>query len=173
MLKKIGIVVILAFIGYGLFTLGDIKGTANFKGKLDSLDKVNDSLVAENEEDNYKIAVLQVQDSILTNNIEHQKTRVIKVKEIVEVEKNRIDNFTEHELVTYLNQRYPKDTTTHPLPVAHPVLTSVSKDLVAYDGAKQEIVIKDSVIATQESRITLKDSTIGLYVNKEVRFIGC
>ena len=170
MVKKIGFILILAFIGYGLFTLGDIKATTSFKGKLDSLDKVNDSLVAENEEDNYKIAVLQVQDSILTYNIQHQKTKVIKVKEIVEVEKNKIDNFSEQELVSYLNQRYPKDTTTNPLPVAQPVLASASKDLAAYDGAKQEIVIKDSVIATQESRITLKDSTITFFVNKEGRY---
>jgi fructose-1,6-bisphosphatase/inositol monophosphatase family enzyme len=170
MVKKIGFILILAFIGYGLFTLGDIKATASFKGKLDSLDKVNDSLVTENEEDSYKIAVLQVQDSILTYNIQHQKTKVIKIKEIVEIEKNKIDNFSEQEIVSYLNQRYPKDTITNPLPVAQPVLTFVAKDLAAYDGAKHEIVIKDSVIATQESRITLKDSTIGLYVNKEVRF---
>jgi len=31
-------------------------------------------------------------------------------------------------------------------------------------GAKQEIVIKDSVIAVQDKRIVLKDSTIGLYM---------
>jgi hypothetical protein len=170
MLKKIGIVAILAFVGYGLFTLGDIKGTASFQDKLDSLDKVNDSLVAVNVLDDKKIEELKALDSSLTYQVEHQKTRVIKIKEIVEVEKNRIDNFTEHELVSYLNQRYPKDTTTHPLPVAHPVLTFVAKDLAAYDGVKHEIVIKDSVIAIQESRITLKDSTIGLYANKEVRF---
>ena len=170
MVKKIGFILILAFIGYGLFTLGDIKATASFKGKLDSLDKVNDSLVVENEEDSYKIAVLQVQDSILTYNIQHQKTKVIKIKEILEVEKNKIDNFTEQELVSYLNQRYPKDTTTNLLPVAQPVLASASKDLAAYDGVKQEIVIKDSVISTQEFRIALKDSTIGLYINKEGRY---
>lgn len=170
MIQKIGVVAVIIFVCYALFTLGDMKGTASFKGKLDSLNRVNDSLVAENEEDNYKIAVLQVQDSILTYNINHQKTKVIKVKEIVEVEKNKIENFTEHELVSYLNQRYPKDTTTHPLPVAHPVLTSVAKDLAAYDGAKQEVEIKDSVIAMQESRITLKDSTITLFVNKEGRY---
>jgi len=170
MLKKIGIVAILAFVGYGLFTLGDIKGTASFQDKLDSLDKVNDSLVAVNVLDDKKIEELKALDSSLTYQVEHQKTRVIKIKEIVEVEKNRIDNFTEHELVSYLNQRYPKDTTTHPLPVAHPVLTFVAKDLAAYDGVKHEIVIKDSVIAIQESRITLKDSTIGLYANKEIRF---
>ena len=170
MLKKIGIVAILAFIGYGLFTLGDIKGTASFKGKLDSLDKVNDSLVAINVLDDKKIEELKALDSSLTYQVEHQKTRVIKIKEIVEVEKNKIDNFSEQELVSYLNQRYPKDTITNPLPVAQPVLTFVAKDLAAYDGAKHEIVIKDSVIAIQESRITLKDSTIGLYANKEIRF---
>lgn len=170
MLKKIGIVAILAFIGYGLFTLGDIKGTASFKGKLDSLDKVNDSLVAINVLDDKKIEELKALDSSLTYQVEHQKTRIIKVKEVVEVEKNKIDNFTEQEIVSYLNQRYPKDTITNPLPVAQPVLTFVAKDLAAYDGAKQEIVIKDSVIAIQESRITLKDSTIGLYANKEIRF---
>ena len=52
MVKKIILVVVLAFIGYGLFTLGDIKATASFKSKLDSLNQVNDSLTAENEEDN-------------------------------------------------------------------------------------------------------------------------
>lgn len=170
MLKKIGIVAILAFVGYGLFTLGDIKGTASFKDKLDSLDKVNDSLVAINVLDDKKIEELKALDSSLTYQVQHQKTRIIKVKEIVEIEKNKIDNFTEQEIVSYLNQRYPKDTITNPLPVAQPVLTFVAKDLAAYDGAKHEIVIKDSVIAIQESRITLKDSTIGLYANKEIRF---
>ena len=170
MLKKIGIVAILAFVGYGLFTLGDIKGTASFKGKLDSLDKLNDSLVAINVLDDKKIEELKALDSSLTYQVQHQRARVIKVKEIVEIEKNKIDNFTEQEIVSYLNQRYPKDTATNPLPVAQPVLTFVAKDLAAYDGAKHEIVIKDSVIAIQESRITLKDSTIGLYANKEIRF---
>ena len=170
MLKKIGIVAILAFVGYGLFTLGDIKGTASFQDKLDSLDKVNDSLVAVNVLDDKKIEELKALDSSLTYQVEHQKTRVIKIKEIVEIEKNKIDNFSEQEIVSYLNQRYPKDTITNPLPEAQPVLTIVAKDLAAYDGAKHEIIIKDSVIAIQESRITLKDSTITLFVNKEGRY---
>ena len=169
-MKKVVFILALILIGYGLFTLGNIRGTANFKGKLDSLNKVNDSLITENQEDSYRIAELQVQDSILTFNVEHQKTKVIKIKELVEVEKNRIDNFTEQELISYLNKRYPKDTTTHPLPVAQPVLSSAAKDLAAYDGAVKEIVVKDSIITLQESRITLKDSTIGLYVSKEGRY---
>lgn len=167
---RFSLVAILAFIGYTLFSLGGARVSTEFKSKLDSLSQVNDSLTAKNEEDSYKIAVLQVQDSILTYNIEHQRAKVIKIKEIVEIEKNKIDNFTEQEIVSYLNQRYPKDTITNPLPVAQPVLTFVAKDLAAYDGAKEEIVVKDSVIAIQESRIILKDSTITLFVNKEGRY---
>ena len=170
MIKKIGIVAVIAFIGYGLFTLGDIRGTASFKGKLDSLNKVNDSLVAENEEDSYKIATLQVQDSILTYNIEHQKAKIIKVKEYITLKQDEISNYGRAEITDYYYNRYPKDTITDRIPVAQPVLVLAAKDLVAYDGAVKEITIKDSVIAIQESRITLKDSTIGLYINKEGRY---
>lgn len=170
LLLRFGLVAVLAFIGYTLFTLGGARVSTEFKNKLDSLDKVNDSLVAMNVLDDKKIEELKALDSSLTYQVEHQKTKIIKVKEIVEIEKNKIDNFTEQELVSYLNTRYPKDTTTNPLPVAQPVLASASKDLAAYDGAKHELVIKDSVIATQESRLTLKDSTITLFTNKEGRY---
>lgn len=170
MIKKIGFVLVLAFIGYGLFTLGNIRGTANFKGKLDSLNRVNDSLVAENEEDSYRIAELIVQDSILTHNIQHQKAKIVKVKEYVLLKQDEVGNYDRAEITDYYYNRYPKDTITDRIPVAHPVLISAAKDLVAYDGAVKEITIKDSVIATQESRITLKDSTISLYVNKEGRY---
>jgi hypothetical protein len=170
MLKRIGIVLVLAFIGYGLFTLGDIRGTANFKGKLDSLDKVNDSLYAENKQDDITIKELLVLDSTLTYQVEHQKTKVIKVDHWIDSSKGKIDTYTEHELVSSFNKRYPKDTVTNPLPLAQPVLVATAKDLVELDGIKEKIVIKDSVIAIQESRITLKDSTIGLYVNKEGRY---
>ena len=170
MLKKIGLVAILAFIGYSLFTLGGMRTSSDFKGKLDSLTEVNDYLLIQNQIADSEIEAIQKQDSIYIHDLENRKAKVIKIKEYVQVEVNKIDNFTEQELVSYLNQRYPKDTITNPLPVAQPVLTSVSRDLAAYDGAKHEIVIKDSVIAIQESRITLKDSTIGLYINKEGRY---
>lgn len=169
-MKKLALVAALAFVGYILFTLGDIKASSNFKAKLDSLDKVNDSLVLANHKDDSTITALVKLDSVLTYQVAHQKTKVIKIKEYVELEKNKIDNFSEQELVSYLNKRYPKDTITNPLPVAQPVLTSASKDLAAYDGAKQEIVVKDSVITLQDKRIVLKDSTIGLYIGKETRY---
>ena len=170
MLKKIGLVAILAFIGYSLFTLGGMKTSSDFKGKLDSLTEANDYLLIQNQIADGQIEAIERQDSIYIHDLENRKAKVIKIKEYVQVEVNKIDNFTEQELVSYLNNRYPKDTITNPLPVAQPVLASASRDLAAYDGAKHEIVIKDSVIAIQESRITLKDSTITLFVNKEGRY---
>ena len=170
MLKKIGLVAILAFIGYSLFTLGGMRTSSDFKGKLDSLTEVNDYLLIQNEIADGQIKAIERQDSIYIHDLENRKAKVIKIKEYVQVEVNKIDNFTEQELVSYLNNRYPKDTITNPLPVAQPVLASASRDLAAYDGAKHEIVIKDSVIAIQESRITLKDSTITLFINKEGRY---
>ena len=56
------------------------------------------------------------------------------------------------------------------IPINKPILISAASDLARYDGAKQEIVVKDSVISLQENRITLKDSTITLFKNKEGRY---
>ena len=169
-MKKIVLVIALALVGYSLFTLGGIKVDSSFKAKLDSLTEVNDYLLIQNQIADSEIAAIQKQDSIYIHDLENQKAKVIRVKEYVQVEVNRIDNLTEQEIVTHLNQRYPKDTVTNLLPVAQPVLVSASKDLAAYDGAKHEIVVKDSVISLQESRITLKDSTITLFKNKEGRY---
>ncbi len=169
-MKNALLILALAFIGYILFTLGGIGTSSDFKGKLDSLTRTNDSLLLQNEKANDEIVAIQKQDSIYIHDLENQKAKVIKIKEYVEVEVNKIDNFTEQELVSYLNNRYPKDTISNPLPVAQPVLASASKDLAAYDGAKQEIVVKDSVIAVQDKRIVLKDSTISLYIGKETRY---
>ena len=169
-MKKVLLVVGLAFIGYLLFDLGSMRASSNFQAKLDSLDKQNDSLYAENTKDDSTIAKLTALDQELEYKLDHQKAKVIKIKEVVEIERNKIDNLSEQELVSYLNNRYPKDTIANPLPVAQPVLVEASKDLAAYDGAKQELVVKDSVIAIQDSRILFKDSTIKLYVTKEGRF---
>lgn len=169
-MKKVILVVGLAFVGYLLFDLGSMKASSNFQAKLDSLDKQNDSLYAENAKDDSTIVKLTALDQELEYKLDHQKAKVIKIKEVVEIERNKIDNLSEQELVSYLNNRYPKDTVTNPLPVAQPVLVEASKDLAAYDGAKQELVVKDSVIAIQDTRILFKDSTINLYVTKEGRF---
>ena len=164
------VIIALVFVGYGMFSIGSIKVEDSFKVELDRLNNVNDSLTTKNEEDSYKIAELQVQDSIFKYNISRKKTRTVVIDRWVDSSKERIDTYSEHELVSSFNKRYPTDTVTNTLPVAQLVLASTAKDLIELDGAKEELGIKDSVIAIKESRITLKDSTIKLYINKEERY---
>jgi hypothetical protein len=170
MIKKILLVLAVLAIGYSIFSLGGITTSKDFKKKLDSLDKVNDSLYAENSKDDLLIADLKVQDSILQYAVEHQKTKIVKIKVEVESQQGKIDTYDEHELVDFYYTRYPKDTITNRIKVAQPVLTSAAKHLVAYDGAIKEIVIKDSIINLQIDRISKKDSTIVLFQNKEGRY---
>jgi len=170
MLKKIILVAVVAFIGYALFSLGSVKVSGDFKNKLDSLDKVNDSLVAMNLLDDRKIEELRAQDSVLHYEVEHQKAKVIRVDHWIDSSKGKIDTYTEHELISSFNKRYPKDTVSNPLPLAQPVLVATAKDLAELDGSKVKLVIKDSIITVQENRIALKDSTIVLFQGKEGRY---
>jgi hypothetical protein len=141
-----------------------------FLSQMDSLHKVNDSLQVEIAKDDAAIDSLNYVSEVLTDKLAHQKTRVIKIVETIEVEKNNIDNLQEHQLVSFYNTRYPADTVTNPLPLAQPVLVSAAKDLVELDGAKQIIVLKDSSIATLETKVAVKDSVITKYISKEDKF---
>jgi hypothetical protein len=141
-----------------------------FLSQVDSLHKVNDSLYNQIAKEDAAIDSLNHVSDVLEDKLAHQKVKVVKIKEIIEVEKNNIDSYSEQELISSLNRRYPKDTVTNPLPVAQPVLVSVAKDLVELDGAKQIIVLKDSSITTLESKVTVKDSIIGKYANKELNY---
>jgi hypothetical protein len=141
-----------------------------FLSQMDSLHKVNDSLFAEIKKDDAAIDSLNYVSEVLSDKLAHQKSKVIKIVETVEVEKNKVDTYSEHELISSFNNRYPKDTITNPLPVAQPVLVSAAKDLVELDGAKQIIVLKDSSIATLETKVTVKDSVISKYITKEDKY---
>jgi hypothetical protein len=141
-----------------------------FLSQMDSLHKVNDSLYSEIAKDDAEIDSLDLVAVELQYKVDHQKAKVIKIVETIEIEKNNVDSYTEQELISSLNRRYPKDTVTNPLPVAQPVLVSVAKDLVELDGAKQIIVLKDSSINTLEAKVTVKDSVIGKYVSKELNY---
>jgi hypothetical protein len=143
-----------------------------FLAQVDSLHKVNDSLQSEIAKDDAAIDSLDIVAVELQYRVDHQKTKVIKIVETIEIEKNNIDSYSEQELISSLNKRYPKDTLTNPLPVAQPVLVSVAKDLVELDGAKQIIVLKDSSINTLEAKVTVKDSVIKKYTNKELNYIS-
>ena len=138
-----------------------------FLSQMDSLHKVNDSLFAEIAKDDAEIDSLDLVAVELQYKLDHQKAKVVKIREIIEIEKNSIDAYSDPELVTSFNNRYPTDTISNPLLVAQPVLVSAAKDLVELDGAKQIIVLKDSSITTLESKVTVKDSVIAKYVSKE------
>jgi hypothetical protein len=144
--------------------------TEEFKTKQDSLVHAVDSMQLEIAKDDAEIDSLDIVAVELQYKLDHQKAKVVKIREIIEVEKNSIDAYSDPELVTSLNNRYPKDTISNPLLVAQPVLVSAAKDLVELDGAKQIITVKDSSIATLESQVSLKDTVISKYVSKEKSF---
>jgi len=141
--------------------------TSEFKAKQDSLVHAVDSMQLVIAKEDAVIDSLNYVDNVLSDKLAHQKTKVKTIVEYIEVEKNNIDGFSNPELVSSFNNRYPTDTISNPLLVAQPVLVSAAKDLVELDGAKQIIVLKDSSIATLEEKVTNKDSVISKYVSKE------
>jgi SMC interacting uncharacterized protein involved in chromosome segregation len=142
----------------------------DFKAKQDSLVQTVDSLQVEIAKSDSVINDLNILDAELNYQVMHQKNKIKTVVKYVEVEKNKIDTYSETELVSSFNKRYPTDTTTNPLPIAQPVLIATAKDLVEFDGAKQELVIKDSIIVLDEQRIANKDSIISVQNKKELNY---
>ena len=168
-MKKIvlGILAVL-IIAYIIFDkVGDAGLSKEFLAKQDSLVHAVDSMKLTLAVDSAKIDSLVLVDNMLTFKVAYMKDHVKTVTKFVDSSKTAIDNYTEHQLVTSFNTRYPADTVTNPLPVAQPVLVAAAKDLVELDGAKQIITIKDSVIALTEARVTGKDSVIAVFVKKE------
>jgi hypothetical protein len=168
MKKAILLIVAVLVAGYIIFDkIGDIGLTKEFTQKQDSLVAAVDSMRLDIEKDNAVIDSLNYLDAVLTVKLDIAKKNVKVITKFVDSSKTAIDNYTEHQLITSFNTRYPKDTVTNPLPLAQPVLVAAAKDLAELDGAKQIIVIKDSVIALTESRVSGKDSVIAVFVKKE------
>jgi hypothetical protein len=168
-MKKIvlGVLVVLV-LAYIIFDkISDVGLTKEFKTKQDSLVAAVDSMRLDIEKDNAVIDSLNYVDAVLTVKLDIAKKNVKVITKFVDSSKSAIDNYTEHQLVTSFNTRYPADTVTNPLPIAQPVLVAAAKDLVELDGAKQIIIVKDSVIALTESRVNGKDSVIAVFVKKE------
>jgi hypothetical protein len=168
-MKKIvlGILVVLV-AAYIIFDkVKDAGLSKEFTQKQDSLTHAVDSMKLTLAIDSVKIDSLIQVDLALVDEVKHAKGKVIKIVEVIAFEKNKIDSYSEQELVGSFNQRYPIDTVTAPLPLATPVLISAAKDLVEFDGIKQMLPIKDSIIALTESRVAGKDSVIAVYVKKE------
>ena len=138
-----------------------------FKAKQDSLVAAVDSMKLSIVKDDAVIDSLNQVDSTLQWKLAHQKAKVVVIDHWVDSSKGKIDTYSEHELIASFNNRYPKDTVTNPLPLAQPVLVSAAKDLVELDGAKEKLVIKDTIIVGLESRVALKDSVIVKFQSKE------
>ena len=161
------IILILLLLWLVFDKVSNIGLTSEFKAKQDSLVHAVDSMQLVIAKEDAEIDSLDVVAIELQYKIDHQKAKVKTIVEYIEVEKNNIDGFSNPELVSSFNKRYPADTITNPLLVAQPVLVSAAKDLVELDGAKQIIVLKDSSINTLEEKVTVKDSVIAKYVSKE------
>ena len=173
MKKYILPIIIILLFGWLVVNKVDYYGLSDqFKATQDSLVAAVDSMQLEIAKDDSAIAILDKKDDSLQYVIDHQKAKVKTIIEYIEVEKNNVDSYSEAELVSSFNKRYPTDTITNPLPVAQPVLVSAAKDLVELDGTKQIIVLKDSSIATLESRVSNKDSVIAKFVSKETNYKG-
>ena len=138
-----------------------------FKSTQDSLNNVVDSLQEDNHQKELQIGALEHLDYDLQMKLEKVKAKVIVVTKYVDSSKGKVDTYSETELITSFNNRYPEDTITNPLPIAQPVLVSAAKDLIELDGAKETLIIKDSIIALNEERIFVKDSTIMKYEEKD------
>ena len=171
MKKYILIVVAVLILGWLVFDkVKNVGLTEEFVVKQDSLVQAVDSLQKDNHQKDLHINALEELDYDLELQLDSAKDKVKVITKWVDSSKKKVDTYTEQELVSSFNQRYPTDTVTNPLPLAQPVLVSAAKDLIELDGAKEELVVKDDIIALNEQRIVGKDSIISLYVQKEFNY---
>jgi hypothetical protein len=161
------VILLLIVLWFAFDKVTNIGLTSEFKAKQDSLVHAVDSMQLVIAKEDAEIDSLDIVAVELQYKVDHQKAKVKTIVKYIELEKNNIDAYSDPELVTSFNNRYPADTISNPLLVAQPVLVSAAKDLVELDGAKQIIVLKDSSITTLEEKVTVKDSVIAKYVSKE------
>lgn len=168
MKKYILPIIIILLFGWLVVNKVDYYGLSDqFRATQDSLVHAVDSLVEDNHQKDLQIGALEELDHDLQVQLDKAKGKIIVIDHWVDSSKGKIDTYSEKELISSFNNRYPKDTITNPLPIAQPVLVSAAKDLVELDGAKEKLVIKDSVIVLNEQRIVGKDSVISFYISKE------
>jgi hypothetical protein len=159
----------LFFIVYEKYQ--DVQEDESFKVALDSLHKQNDSLLLSIDSKSVVIDSLEAVDSLLIDKLEHQKPKIVTITKFVDSSKKAIDTYSEQELISSLNTRYPEDTITNLLALAQPVLQSAAKDLIEFDGAKETITIQDSVISIQQLRLDIKEGIINEHIAKEKGYI--
>jgi uncharacterized coiled-coil protein SlyX len=141
-----------------------------FAHRQDSLNNVVDSLEVNIAKRDSVIDELYKVNIELDYQIGHQQEKIKIIIKYTDSSKQKVDTYTEKELISLFNQRYPKDTITNPLPLAQPVLVAAAKDLVELDGVKEIIVVKDSIISLTEDKVVLRDSIITHFSDKEANY---
>lgn len=137
--------------------------------RIDSLNKINDSLSNVIRINNIQISLLFEKDSFLTTQLISAKGKVTIVNRYIDSSKHKIDSLKDPQLIRTFNERYPADTITNKLFLARPVLISIAKDLVELDGARKIIPLQDSMIMLGSSKMSIKDSIITKYkINEEL-----
>lgn len=146
--------------------------SAGFVEKLDSLSRVNNLLVLQNKKADSLITELKAEDIKLTDLLEDEKRKIKVIRDVIIKEIEVVKAADSSEIVKFFNHRYPAEANLVDtfIPLNKPVLIGAAEDLLKYDGAVKEIVIKDSIIELQGSRINLKDNTISLFETKESNF---
>jgi len=145
-MKKAVLLILAVIVGaYIIFDkISDAGLSKEFLQRQDSLVNAVDSMKLTLALDSAKIDSLNQIDEELQDKLAYTKSHVKTVTKFVDSSKAAVDTYNEKELITFFNNRYPKDTTTNKLPLAQPVLVSTAKDLAKLDGAKKIITIKDS-----------------------------
>lgn len=168
-LTRLGIALICLLGLYLLVDRCNISSAIEFTEKMDSLQRVNDSLIKENNLSDSLIEDLAAEDIRLNDIIDAQKASVQIIREIVIKEVEVIRDADSAAIAKFYNLRYPNQALAPDTLISlnKPVLVEVAADLIKYDGAVKEIAIKDSIISSQDTRISLKDSTITLFKSKE------
>jgi non-ribosomal peptide synthetase component E (peptide arylation enzyme) len=138
-----------------------------FKATIDSLHKLNDSLM-----DGIKFRT-DIIDSLYTVDVESYlaiqelKGNIAATIKHTKAAKKVVPALTDPALVSQFNQRYPADTVSNKLQVARPVLVSAAQDLIELDGAKDVIKAQDSIIVEDGVRLITKERIISKYAEKE------
>ena len=173
-MKRVALYIILVLILATLVYKGCNKRIEilpdTFKAGLDSLHKVNDSLMASIQQKNNELDSLYIVDMDAAASIQELKGNIAATIVHTKAAKKVVKTLTDPGLVSQFNQRYPADTVSDKLQVARPVLVSAAEDLVELDGAKELIKIKDTIIGLDSSRLVVKDSVISKYQSKEISF---
>lgn len=165
----IGILSVLLLVSL-YFNFKEVNINEDFKKDIVVLEKKNDSLKVEIAKDDSVIVKLAGVSDELNKKLAHQRPKIVKITQFVEVEKEVIATLEDKDLISHFNKRYPVDTVTNPLPLAQPVLVSAAKDLAEFDGLKQIVAVKDTTIALQEKKIEVVNQQVNVYQSKEEKY---